>query len=102
MCWVLHGSIIQLKVLHDVITMSVCSLQDIDLTYLAKMTHGFSGADLTEICQRACKMAIRESIEHEIRKERERTANPSADVVVSYLLATLVVAPCIGIGALKF
>ncbi|KAF6020588.1 VCP [Bugula neritina] len=56
--------------------------KDIDLTYLAKMTHGFSGADLTEICQRACKMAIRESIEHEIRKERERTANPSADVVM--------------------
>ena len=30
-----------------------------DLPYLAKMTRGFSGADLTEICQRACKLAIR-------------------------------------------
>ena len=33
---------------------------------------GFSGADLTEICQRACKLAIRESIEKEIRREKER------------------------------
>ena len=31
----------------------------VDLPYLAKMTRGFSGADLTEICQRACKLAIR-------------------------------------------
>ena len=42
---------------------------------MAKMTEGFSGADLTEICQRACKMAIRESIEQEIRRERERADN---------------------------
>merc|ERR1712071_415291 len=46
--------------------------------FLAKMTNGFSGADLTEICQRACKLAIRESIENEIRRERERQTNPSA------------------------
>lgn len=26
--------------------------EDIDLTYIAKVTQGFSGADLTEICQR--------------------------------------------------
>ncbi|CAM1321106.1 VCP (predicted), partial [Pycnogonum litorale] len=39
---------------------------EIHLDYLAKVTHGFSGADLTEICQRACKMAIRESIEKDI------------------------------------
>uniref|UniRef100_A0A6G1SFP0 vesicle-fusing ATPase n=2 Tax=Aceria tosichella TaxID=561515 RepID=A0A6G1SFP0_9ACAR len=45
---------------------------DVDLQYLAKVTHGFSGADLTEICQRACKMAIRESIEQEIKREKER------------------------------
>ncbi|KAL7989160.1 hypothetical protein Chor_008079 [Crotalus horridus] len=50
----------------------------IDLEFLAKMTNGFSGADLTEICQRACKLAIRESIESEIRRERERQTNPSA------------------------
>ncbi|KAG0068938.1 AAA ATPase cdc48, partial [Linnemannia elongata] len=45
---------------------------EIDLTHIAKATHGFSGADLTEICQRACKLAIRENIEADIRKERER------------------------------
>lgn len=42
------------------------------MNFLAKMTHGFSGADLTEICQRACKLAIRENIEREIRMEKER------------------------------
>uniref|UniRef100_A0A1I7UG09 vesicle-fusing ATPase n=2 Tax=Caenorhabditis tropicalis TaxID=1561998 RepID=A0A1I7UG09_9PELO len=46
--------------------------KDLDLTFLAKNTVGFSGADLTEICQRACKLAIRESIEKEIRIEKER------------------------------
>ena len=50
------------------------------MDFLAKMTNGFSGADLTEICQRACKLAIRESIENEIRRERERQTNPSAMV----------------------
>uniref|UniRef100_A0A8R1E0G9 vesicle-fusing ATPase n=1 Tax=Caenorhabditis japonica TaxID=281687 RepID=A0A8R1E0G9_CAEJA len=45
---------------------------DLDLNFLAKNTVGFSGADLTEICQRACKLAIRESIEKEIRLEKER------------------------------
>jgi transitional endoplasmic reticulum ATPase len=45
---------------------------DVDLTFLAKSTHGFSGADLTEICQRCCKLAIRESIEKEIQRERQR------------------------------
>uniref|UniRef100_A0AAQ5ZDM7 Transitional endoplasmic reticulum ATPase n=1 Tax=Amphiprion ocellaris TaxID=80972 RepID=A0AAQ5ZDM7_AMPOC len=53
--------------------------KDVDLDFLAKMTNGFSGADLTEICQRACKLAIRESIENEIRRERERQTNPSED-----------------------
>lgn len=50
--------------------------EDVDLQYLAKTTHGFSGADLTEICQRACKLAIRESINEEIKREKRRTDNP--------------------------
>jgi len=50
--------------------------EDVDLQYLAKTTHGFSGADLTEICQRACKLAIRESINEEIKREKRRTENP--------------------------
>ncbi|KAJ1987958.1 AAA ATPase cdc48 [Dimargaris cristalligena] len=44
----------------------------VDLSLMAKTTHGFSGADLTEICQRACKLAIRESIDQDIRRERAR------------------------------
>ena len=46
--------------------------KEVDLPFLAKMTKGFSGADLTEICQRACKLAIRESIDADIRREKER------------------------------
>jgi len=42
---------------------------DLDLHFIAKKTPGFSGADLTEICQRACKLAIHESIE----ADRQRT-----------------------------
>ncbi|KAK9506255.1 hypothetical protein O3M35_008224 [Rhynocoris fuscipes] len=41
--------------------------KNVDLTLLARATAGFSGADLTEICQRACKLAIRESIEAELK-----------------------------------
>lgn len=37
--------------------------KDVDLAALSRYTHGFSGADITEICQRACKYAIRENIE---------------------------------------
>ena len=67
---------------HEV-QLKVCFVfvQDVDLEYLAKVTHGFSGADLTEICQRACKLAIRLAIEAEIRFERERAQNPDADMV---------------------
>ncbi|XP_033636320.1 transitional endoplasmic reticulum ATPase [Asterias rubens] len=54
--------------------------KDVDLIYLAKVTHGFSGADLTEICQRACKLAIRQSIEIDIRKQRELAENPDLDM----------------------
>jgi len=49
--------------------------EEVDFTYLARTLHGFSGADITEICQRAAKMAIRESIEKEIELEKERAAS---------------------------
>merc|ERR1712008_565621 len=52
--------------------------KDVDLPYMAKMTRGFSGADLTEICQRACKLAIRESIDADIRREKERQKQGAA------------------------
>ena len=57
--------------------------QDVDLSYIAKVTHGYSGADLTEVCQRACKLAIRQSIEAEIRRERERANNQNLAMDVS-------------------
>ncbi|XP_047064693.1 cell division cycle protein 48 homolog [Lolium rigidum] len=44
--------------------------KDVDLSALARFTAGFSGADITEICQRACKYAIREDIEKDIEKQR--------------------------------
>jgi len=46
--------------------------KDVDLEFLAKKTNGFSGADLTEICQRAAKLAIRESIEKDIERSRAK------------------------------
>ena len=54
--------------------------QRVDLDYLAKVSHGFSGADLTEICQRACKLAIRQAIEAEIRREKERAEGDNMEV----------------------
>ncbi|KAI0766021.1 P-loop containing nucleoside triphosphate hydrolase protein [Irpex lacteus] len=52
---------------------------DVDLNFLAQHTHGFSGADLTEICQRAAKLAIRQSIEADIRKQREKKEKEEAE-----------------------
>lgn len=53
--------------------------KDVDLEYLAKKTPGFSGADLTEICQRACKLAIRESIEKEIDFQKSKMETGKED-----------------------
>jgi len=45
--------------------------KDVDIPYLARKTEGFSGADITEICQRSTQMAIRQSIDLEAaRAER--------------------------------
>eukprot|EP01025_Chloroclados_australasicus_P022377 TRINITY_DN230_c2_g1_i1.p1 TRINITY_DN230_c2_g1~~TRINITY_DN230_c2_g1_i1.p1 ORF type:complete len:805 (-),score=122.23 TRINITY_DN230_c2_g1_i1:276-2690(-) len=49
---------------------------DVDIDVLVKYSNGFSGADITEICQRACKYAIRENIEKDI--ERARMRGPDA------------------------
>jgi len=51
--------------------------KDVDLEFLAKKTAGFSGADLTEICQRACKLAIRESIEKDIERQQQQQQQAS-------------------------
>jgi len=47
---------------------------EVDLGHLATHTDKFSGADLTEICQRAAKFAIRESIEKDMERARARAA----------------------------
>eukprot|EP01041_Mallomonas_annulata_P001272 gene1272-2458_t len=43
---------------------------DVDMVALAKATEGFSGADITEICQRAAKNAIRESVTADIARAK--------------------------------
>jgi transitional endoplasmic reticulum ATPase len=45
---------------------------DVDLVQIARATEGFSGADLTEICQRACKFTIREAIAAAVEAEKRR------------------------------
>ncbi|KAJ1921040.1 AAA ATPase cdc48 [Mycoemilia scoparia] len=44
---------------------------DINLELIADYTEGFSGADLTEICQRACRNAIRQDIDMGIYEQRQ-------------------------------
>lgn len=75
-----YRNIIFYTVLVSVVYSSSC-LQDVDLEYLSGITDGFSGADLTEICQRACKLAIREAIEAEIKAERQRQNRPGVPMV---------------------
>ncbi|XP_059628830.1 cell division cycle protein 48 homolog isoform X2 [Cornus florida] len=52
--------------------------EDVDLGSLAKNTQGCSGADIMEICQRACKYAIKEEIQKQRERERKRRENPEA------------------------
>merc|ERR1711901_18536 len=47
---------------------------DVPLDYLATHLDKFSGADITEVCQRAAKYAIRESIEKDIERRRAAEA----------------------------
>lgn len=46
------------------------------------MTEGFTGADLTELCQRATKAAIRESIEVEEQRRALARENGTEDQVM--------------------
>ena len=47
---------------------------DVNLTYIASKTHGFSGADLGFITQRAVKLAIKESISADIQRTKAAEA----------------------------
>jgi len=42
---------------------------NVNMEFLAELTDGFTGADITECCQRATKAAIRESIEAEEQRK---------------------------------
>ncbi len=47
---------------------------DIDIDYIASRTHGFSGADLGFVTQRAVKLAIKQAISIDIDRTKEREA----------------------------
>merc|ERR1719231_449019 len=57
--------------------------KDCDLAYLAAQTEKFTGADLTEICQRAAKLGIRESIERDMERERLLAEEGGADAAMA-------------------
>ncbi|KAK3206659.1 hypothetical protein Dsin_020705 [Dipteronia sinensis] len=44
----------------------------VDVAALAKCTEGFNGADITEICQRACKYAIRGELERDMERQKQK------------------------------
>lgn len=47
---------------------------DVNIDYIASKTHGYSGADLGFVTQRACKLAIKEAIATDIEKTKAREA----------------------------
>jgi len=47
---------------------------DIDIDFIASNTHGFSGADLGFVTQRAVKLAIKQSIALDIERRKAREA----------------------------
>lgn len=51
--------------------------KDVDMNFIAKISEGFSGADITEICQRAAKAAIRESIQADAKIKAMRDLDPN-------------------------
>jgi len=57
--------------------------KDVDINFLAKKTEGFSGADVTEICQRATQLAIRENIMKDAERAERGSDNmeEAADLV---------------------
>lgn len=57
------------SILNSVLRKSPVS-RNVPLDYLAEHLDKFSGADITEVCQRAAKYAIRESIERDMEKSR--------------------------------
>ena len=54
---------------------------DIDIKYIASRTHGFSGADLGFVTQRAVKLAIKQSIALDIERTKKRQAEGGDDAM---------------------
>ena len=52
---------------------------NVNLEFLADLTEGFTGADITELCQRSTKAAIRESIEADEQRKALMKENPDGD-----------------------
>jgi len=46
--------------------------KDVNLEFIGEYCDGYSGADLAEICKRAAKFAISESISADIKKQKEK------------------------------
>jgi transitional endoplasmic reticulum ATPase len=61
----------RLSILKSVLRKTPVS-KEVDLSFLAGQTDKFTGADLTEICQRAAKLAIREDIMRSLERENIR------------------------------
>lgn len=52
---------------------------NVSMDFLGELTEGFTGADITELCQRSTKAAIRESIEAEEQRRALMKDNPDGD-----------------------
>lgn len=52
---------------------------NINFEFLGDLTEGFTGADITELCQRSTKAAIRESIEADEQRKALMKENPDGD-----------------------
>lgn len=52
---------------------------NINFEFLGDLTDGFTGADITELCQRSTKAAIRESIEADEQRKALMRENPDGD-----------------------
>jgi transitional endoplasmic reticulum ATPase len=58
--------------------------KDVDLAYIASKTHGFSGADLGFVTQRATKIAIKQAIAAEVEAAKEREAAGDTGMETEY------------------
>ena len=64
----------RISILRTTLRKSLIS-REVDLSYLAAQIDTFTGADLTEICQSACKIAIREESERDMERIKEENAD---------------------------